>query len=246
MKIIKANDYEDMSELGALFLIDKIKNEEVEVIGLATGGTPVGLYKRLIRKVYKEKMTLSHLHTVNLDEYIGLSAEDANSYHQYMDDALFKHIDIPKDHQHLPNGDADDISMECERYEQLIQHLGGVDLQLLGIGDNGHIGFNEPGSSFNGKTKVVDLAPSTIEANARYFSDRNDVPLQAITMGVKTIMESKSILLIASGEEKAAAVKDLIQGQVSEDSPATVLQTHPNITIIADEEALSLVTKMNV
>jgi len=246
MEIIKARDYENMSELGAQFLVDKLKGGEVEVLGLATGGTPVGLYKRLIKKVNDEKLSLSHLHTVNLDEYIGLSADDPNSYHQYMETVLFKHIDIPKDQVQLPNGYAKDVSSECERYEQLIDHLGGVDLQLLGIGNNGHIGFNEPGSSFESRTKVVDLAPSTIEANARYFSSDNKVPRQAITMGIKTIMESKSILLLASGKEKAKAVAELIQGEVSEASPATVLQKHPNITLIADEEALSLVTEKTV
>jgi len=235
-----------MSELGAQFLVDKLKGGEVEVLGLATGGTPVGLYKRLIKKINDEKLSLSHLHTVNLDEYIGLSADDPNSYHQYMETVLFKHIDIPKDQVQLPNGYAKDVSSECERYEQLIDHLGGVDLQLLGIGNNGHIGFNEPGSSFESRTKVVDLAPSTIEANARYFSSDNKVPRQAITMGIKTIMESKSILLLASGKEKAKAVAELIQGEVSEASPATVLQKHPNITLIADEEALSLVTEKTV
>jgi len=246
MEIIKARDYENMSELGAQFLVDKLKGGEVEVLGLATGGTPVGLYKRLIKKINDEKLSLSHLHTVNLDEYIGLSADDPNSYHQYMETVLFKHIDIPKDQVQLPNGYAKDVSSECERYEQLIDHLGGVDLQLLGIGNNGHIGFNEPGSSFESRTKVVDLAPSTIEANARYFSSDNKVPRQAITMGIKTIMESKSILLLASGKEKAKAVAELIQGEVSEASPATVLQKHPNITLIADEEALSLVTEKTV
>ncbi len=240
---MKVENYQNMSEKGAQFILEKLINREVNVLGLATGGTPVGLYEHLIKKIHNKGLSLSHLHTVNLDEYIGLAADDPNSYHQYMEDVLFKHIDIPSNNAHLPHGDAENVTYECERYEQLIHQLGGVDLQLLGIGNNGHIGFNEPGSPFDGRTMVVDLAPSTIEANGRYFKDPNNVPRQAITMGIKTIMDSKSILLLASGVEKAEAIKELIEGEVSEKTPATVLQKHPNITIIADEEALSLVNK---
>ncbi|PYZ92071.1 glucosamine-6-phosphate deaminase [Salipaludibacillus keqinensis] len=244
MNVIRARDYEDMSEKASQLVVDKINESNVNVLGLATGGTPVGLYKRLIKKINKGKASFSNIHTVNLDEYIGLSADDPNSYHRYMDDVLFKHINIPKSQTHLPNGDAEDVQLECLRYEALIHELGGVDLQLLGIGNNGHIGFNEPGSSFSGRTQVVELAPSTIEANARYFSDEEMVPRQAITMGIQTIIESKGILLLASGLDKAEAIQELIEGEVSESCPATVLQKHSDLTIIADEQALSLVTSL--
>ncbi|MCE7794100.1 glucosamine-6-phosphate deaminase [Salipaludibacillus sp. CUR1] len=243
MKVIKAENYNDMSEKAARFIFERLVRGEVKVLGLATGGTPVGLYKRLIKHINDKNLSLSALHTVNLDEYVGLSDEDPNSYHQYMEDELFKHIQIPRSQTHLPHGDAEDSEAECTRYEKLIKDLGGVDLQLLGIGQNGHIGFNEPGSSFSGRTAVVDLAPSTIEANARYFTDKNKVPRKAITMGIGTIIESRSILLLASGKDKAEAVKKMIEGEVTEQTPATILQNHQDLTVIADKEALSQITR---
>ncbi|MCR6105297.1 glucosamine-6-phosphate deaminase [Salipaludibacillus agaradhaerens] len=243
MKIIKVANYEAMSIEGADHILTQLIKKRLNVLGLATGGTPEGLYQILREKINEKALSLNHLHTVNLDEYIGLPADSPASYHYYMQDIFFKHIPIPKENTHLPNGYADDVVEECTRYEELIESLGGVDLQLLGIGQNGHIGFNEPGSPFNGRTRIVDLAPSTIEANARYFSSKNDVPRQAITMGIKTIMKSRQILLLASGKEKAEAVKALIEGDQSDDIPATALQGHPHLTVIADEAALSGVTR---
>ncbi|MCR6109374.1 glucosamine-6-phosphate deaminase [Bacillus sp. A301a_S52] len=242
MKVIKVADYEAMSIQGADYILNQLLTKQLNVLGLATGGTPEGLYQTLREQIVGKALSLKHLHTVNLDEYIGLPADSPASYHYYMHDIFFKYIPIPKENTHLPNGDVLNVLEECTRYEKMIASLGGVDLQLLGIGQNGHIGFNEPGSPFNGRTRIVDLAPSTIEANARYFSSKSDVPRQAITMGIKTIMESRQILLLASGKEKAEAVKALIEGDQSEDIPATVLQDHPHLTVIADEAALSSVT----
>ncbi|UTR13364.1 glucosamine-6-phosphate deaminase [Salipaludibacillus sp. LMS25] len=243
MEIIKVANYEAMSVQGAHHILTHLITKQINVLGLATGGTPEGLYRTLREKINEKALSLNHLHTVNLDEYIGLPADSPASYHHYMHDIFFKYIAIPTENTHLPNGNAPDVVEECAHYEKVIESLGGVDLQLLGIGHNGHIGFNEPGSPFNGRTRIVDLAPSTIEANARYFSSKKDVPRQAITMGIENIMESRHILLLASGKEKADAVKALIEGNVSEEIPATILQHHPNLTIIADEAALSSVTR---
>ncbi|SER85765.1 glucosamine-6-phosphate deaminase [Salisediminibacterium halotolerans] len=246
MNIIQVQDYEEMSEQGAEFLFREIMSGRSKVIGLATGGTPVGLYKHLVEKINANEVSLTDVHTVNLDEYIGLSDDHPNSYHQYMFQNLFQYIDIPSANRHLPSGTAADFSEECRRYERLIQQLGGVDTQLLGIGANGHIAFNEPGSPFDGRTRVVDLAPATIEANSRYFNEGETVPSQAVTMGIGTIMESGRIVMIASGKEKAAAVKEMLTGEVTEDCPATVLQKHDDVTLIADAEALSEIDVKNI
>ncbi len=241
MNIIKANNYENMSNLAANILLEKIIKGQKLVLGLATGGTPVGLYNILIKQLSKDKLSLKHLHTVNLDEYIGIPIDHPQSYHQFMDENLFNHIDIPKSQTHLPNGEVSDLEKECERYEALIDELGGIDLQLLGVGSNGHIGFNEPGTSFESRTHVVKLAASTREANSRFFADEAEVPKESITMGIDTIMRSKEILLLASGKDKAEALYQLILGNEDKFCPVTVLKKHPNLTVIADKDALSLV-----
>ncbi|WP_310793596.1 glucosamine-6-phosphate deaminase [Salipaludibacillus neizhouensis] len=238
--MIKVQNYHEMSMKAAQIVIDSLKNKQINVLGFATGGTPEGFYKYFVQNLKQEQLSLKDLHTVNLDEYIGLSENNPNSYHHYMEKHLFQFLNLKKDQTHLPNGNAENITGECKRYEQLIQDLGGINLQLLGVGSNGHIGFNEPGSSFHGRTQVVDLAPSTIEANARYFTDEKDVPNKAITMGIQTIMESKSILLLASGAEKAEAIYQLMHGAVNDKFPVTILQKHPSLIIIADQEARSL------
>ncbi|MDQ0256085.1 glucosamine-6-phosphate deaminase [Evansella vedderi] len=242
MEVIGVKDFNEMSKRAAQFVYEDLVNRRIKVMGMATGGTPIGFYKQLVRLYKKGDFSFKGIQTVNLDEYVGLSPENPNSYHQYMYQHLFQHIDIQRDQTHLPNGAAEDLERECVRYEQLIEELGGIDLQLLGIGENGHIGFNEPGTSFHSNTHVVNLTTATREANARYFNDRREVPKQAITMGIDTIMKSKKILLLASGKEKAQAIYRLLYDKVDESCPATILQRHPNITIIADNEALSLVT----
>jgi glucosamine-6-phosphate deaminase len=239
MKIIEAKDYNKMSALAADYIIEKIKANPSLNLGLATGGTPVGIYSNLINDHQKNGLSYRDITTFNLDEYVGLSGENPNSYRYYMDDQLFNHIDIQKSKTNIPHGDVADIQKECLDYEKLIANQGGIDLQILGIGSNGHIGFNEPGTSFDSNTHVVQLAPSTLEANARFFNSPEEVPTEAVTMGIATIMKSKQILLLISGESKKEALFRLINGEVNESFPASVLKNHPCVTIIADEAALA-------
>lgn len=234
--VIKVKDYEEMSKRACEHLVNKIHELDHPVLGLATGSTPEGLYKRLIEKYNNDEVSFEGATTFNLDEYVGLNKEDPQSYHFYMMDKLFNHIgDLSPDNIHLPNGAARDLEQECQDYEALIRKAGDVDIQVLGIGKNGHIGFNEPGTPFTSRTHVVDLDESTREANSRFFDSMEDVPKQAITMGIETIMESKEILLLVSGKEKAEALARLLEGEMSEDFPASVLRKHNHVTIIADE-----------
>jgi len=239
MNIIQVKNYEEMSKEAAKYLIEKIRNTPNMVLGLATGGTPEGLYKNMINDHHEYHTTYNNITTFNLDEYIGLDRSNENSYRYFMNSILFNHIDIDLAKTYVPSGMAEDSNKECEVYEQLIRDHGGVDLQLLGIGGNGHIGFNEPGTSFQSRTHVVKLAPATRNDNARFFEKLEDVPTEAITMGIETIMESKEILLLASGEGKQEAMRRLLSGEVTEDFPASILNNHPNVTIIADEAALA-------
>ena len=239
LKVIQVKDYDDMSEKACEMLTDRLKSLENPVLGLATGSTPEGLYQRIIEKYEQKEISFQNAMTFNLDEYVGLAKEDPNSYYYYMNEKLFKHIDIPKERIHLPNGTAADLEKECNDYEQLIHAQNHIDLQLLGLGVNGHIGFNEPGTPFSSRTSVVDLVESTINANSRFFDSIEDVPTQAISMGIKTIMESQEIILLASGESKAEAIARLINGEVSEDFPASILKNHKRVTVIADEAALA-------
>ena len=238
MNIIKVKNYEEMSAKAAAYLIEKIRSNPAIKLGLATGGTPVGLYAELINDHQQNGTSYQDVTTFNLDEYIGLLPNDPQSYRYFMDHKLFNHIDIKKDQTHVPSGTASDTKQECLRYEELLKSHGGIDLQVLGIGGNGHIGFNEPGTPFDTETHVIELADSTREANARYFDSIDEVPAQAITMGIATIMRSKEILLLVSGEEKSGALLQLLQGKVNENIPASILNTHPCVTIIADEAAL--------
>ncbi|WP_053363385.1 glucosamine-6-phosphate deaminase [Bacillus sp. FJAT-27251] len=242
MKIKKVKSYEEMSRIAADIIIDKVRSNPGINLGLATGSTPVGMYENLVKDHQEKGTSYKSVKTFNLDEYIGLSSENPNSYRSFMNEQLFNHIDIPIENTHVPHGDAKDSHQECAEYEALLKKHGGVDLQILGIGGNGHIGFNEPGTSFQSETHIIELAESTRRANARFFNSLEEVPTQAITMGIASIMESKEILLLVSGEKKNQALKQLLEGDVSEDFPASVLKTHPNVTIIADEAALSEVT----
>lgn len=237
--MIKVDNYQQMSEKAAEYIIDRVTKVPSIKLGLATGGTPIGTYKHLIEDYQKNGTSYRNVTTFNLDEYIGLSGENKNSYRYYMNDLFFNHIDINKEKTHIPQGDVSDIQKECLRYEELITENGGIDLQILGIGGNGHIGFNEPGTSFHSKTHIVDLAPSTIEANARFFNQLEEVPTKAITMGISTIMKSKEILLLVSGESKKEALDKLINGPVDESFPASILKNHPRVTIIADKAAVA-------
>lgn len=237
MEILKVKDYTEMSKKACSLIIDKIKILENPVLGLATGSTPEGLYQYLIEAYSQGKVSFKQVSTFNLDEYVGLDREDLNSYHFYMKDKLFGQIDLLPENAHVPNGNAADLKMECEEYENQIQRAGQVDIQVLGLGLNGHIGFNEPGTPFSSRTQAIDLTESTRRANARFFASLDEVPTQAITMGIDTIMESKQILLLVSGEKKAAALARLMNGEVSENFPGSILQNHPNVLILADEAA---------
>lgn len=241
MKIIKVKDYDEMSDKACEIFLKKLVEIEKPVFGLATGDTPNGLYQRLIEKYRRNEASFKHATTFNLDEYVGFSKEHPKSYHYYMSERLFNHIDIPIERAYVPNGAAEDLEAECQNYERLIKEAGQIDIQLLGLGANGHIGFNEPGTPFDSRTEVVLLADSTRQSNSRFFPSIDDVPKTAISMGIGTIMESKEILLIVSGVEKADILASVLNSDVSEEFPATVLHRHDNVTIIADEGALSKV-----
>ncbi|ENH97717.1 glucosamine-6-phosphate deaminase [Gracilibacillus halophilus YIM-C55.5] len=238
MNIIQATNYQDMSNQTAELIIDTVRNNDYVTLGLATGGTPKGTYQQLVKDHQLNQTSYQHVTTFNLDEYVGMRPTDPNSYRYYMDQYFFDEVDIPEQNIHIPNGMAEDLPRECARYEKQIDDTNGIDLQILGIGKNGHIGFNEPGTAFESTTHVVELAHSTRKANARFFNHLDDVPTHAITMGIATIMKSKQILLLASGEDKAEAIRKLIHEEVDEHMPASVLRHHSNVTIIADQNAL--------
>ena len=239
MKTIIVENYDEMSDQGAELIAQVIQNDPCATLGLATGSTPIGLYQRLIKKNERGEISFKDVKTVNLDEYVGLNGENEQSYRYFMNVQLFNHVNIDKNNTHVPCGVADDMEKECERYTALLQE-NPQDIQLLGLGSDGHIGFNEPGSPFEGHTHVVELEESTIRDNARLFARIEDVPRRAITMGIADVMQAKSILLLANGANKAAAVKAMIQGEVDENCPASILQRHNNVTVIIDKEAAKL------
>lgn len=242
MKIVKVRDYLEMSRVACEMILEKVKNMKNPVLGLATGSTPEGLYRCMVHAYQVENYSFQHVITFNLDEYLDLHQLHPNSYHFYMKRKLFDHVDIPKKNIHIPNGMAEDIERECQRYDEKIRSAGNIDIQVLGIGINGHIGFNEPGTSFTSTTHVVHLDESTRKANSKYFLNLQDVPYKAITMGIGSIMDSKEILLLVSGKKKASALAKLINGEVCEQFPASILKRHKNVTVIADWDAL---TKLN-
>lgn len=237
MRLVEVNNYEEMSQIACNYIIERLNSFEKPVLGLATGSTPEGLYRHFVDAYNKGDVSFRHVNTFNLDEYINLGKMDPNSYRYYMNKRLFDHIDIPKENIHLPNGNVPNSDAECLNYENKILQAGKISIQVLGIGLNGHIGFNEPGTPFTTRTHVVTLDESTRKANSRFFPSIDDVPTHAITMGIETIMESQEILLLVSGEKKADALNRLINGEVSEDFPASILQRHKQVTIIADAAA---------
>lgn len=241
MEILRVKDYEDLSKTACSYISEKLKKVEHPVLGLATGSTPEGLYRQLIEAYNNGVLSFKHVKTFNLDEYINLDQTNPNSYYYYMNKHLFDWIDIPKEHIHLPNGKAKDLEAECLDYENKIKQAGNIGIQILGIGLNGHIGFNEPGTAFTSRTHVVTLDKSTREANARFFRSIDDVPTHAMTMGIETIMESEEILLLVSGEQKAAALDRLLNGEISEEFPASILHRHKQVTVIADAAASLLI-----
>ena len=240
MTIIKVKDYDQLSKKATEVISDQIINKPNCVLGLATGSTPIGTYKNLVELNKNGQLDFSKITTVNLDEYKGLAPDNDQSYRYFMNDQLFNHVNIDKARTFVPDGLTADPDKTCNDYEELISSLGGIDLQLLGMGANGHIGFNEPNDVFIPFTHCVDLTESTIEANKRFFSNRDEVPRQAYTMGIKTIMSARKVLMLVSGEAKAQALYDTIYGDINPQVPASILQVHPDCIIIADEAACSL------
>jgi len=241
MRIIKAKDYDDMSKKAANIIASQVIMKPGAVLGLATGSTPIGTYKQLIEKYNNGDLDFSQVTTVNLDEYKGLAKDHDQSYYYFMHQNLFDHINIKPERTFLPDGTQADSDKACADYDRIIAEVGGVDLQLLGIGHNGHIGFNEPGSVFEKDTHCVDLTEKTIQANKRFFASADDVPKQAYTMGIRTIMMARKILLVASGEEKAQIIKEAFFGPVTPAVQASILQLRKHVILVADEAALSQV-----
>lgn len=240
MIIYRTKDYAQMSHRAASILAAQILMKPDCVLGLATGSSPVGLYQQLVELYQKGELDFSKVTSVNLDEYKGLGPEHAQSYRRFMNHHLFDHVNIEKSHTFVPNGLEEDSEKACADYNQIIQHTGGIDLQLLGLGNNGHIGFNEPAEVFTCDTHCVALAQSTIEANKRFFAQEAEVPRYAYTMGIRNIMQAKKILLIVSGKAKAQALKDALYGPVTPHVPASILQLHADVAVVADAEAAEL------
>lgn len=239
MQVYKVKNYEEMSKKAAHIMASQIVLNPECVLGLATGSTPIGIYKNLIEWYQKGDLDFSGIRSCNLDEYKGLSPENDQSYRYFMNHNLFDHINIDKTHTYIPDGLEKDEEKACADFEAVIRSQGGIDLQLLGLGHNGHIGFNEPEEDFPKNTHCVDLAESTIQANKRFFKDESEVPRQAYTMGIGTILRAKKILVVVSGESKAEILSKVLNGPVTPQVPASILQFHPDVTIVADEAALS-------
>ena len=240
MRIINCHTYEAMSRKAADILAAQIQLKPNCVLGLATGTTPIGAYQGLIKKYESGSLDFSEVRTYNLDEYRGLTHGDPQSYHYFMNDQLFNHVNIDPANVHVPDGANTDADAACADYDRMVAEAGYCDLQLLGIGRNGHIGFNEPADEFSKGTHCVDLTESTIEANSRLFEKEEDVPRQAYTMGTQTIMNARCILVVADGENKAQAVRDMCFGPIVPTCPASILQLHPNVFVVCDDAALSL------
>ncbi|MCD8316864.1 MAG: glucosamine-6-phosphate deaminase [Eggerthellaceae bacterium] len=240
MNLIIADDYGEMSAMAAEVIANQIQDNPYSVLGLATGSTPQGLYADLVSDYLANKISFANVTTFNLDEYRGLNEDDPNSYRYFMNKNLFNHVDIPPQNTHVPHGFDEDAAEVCTNYEQAIAMAGGINLQLLGLGHNGHIGFNEPSDSFPVTTHCVDLTESTIEANSRLFNSADEVPRQAYTMGIGTIMKAEKILMVVSGKGKADIMHKVLFGPVKPEVPASVLQLHRDVTVIVDKEAGAL------
>ena len=241
MRIYVGEDYKGMSRKAANIISAQIILKPDSVMGLATGSTPIGIYDQLVKWYEKGDLDFSSVVSINLDEYKGLSGDNDQSYRYFMNKHLFDRINIKKENTYVPNGLEPDSKKACQEYNDIIEKFGGIDMQLLGLGHNGHIGFNEPGEAFEKETHCVDLTESTIKANARFFESMDDVPKQAYTMGIKNIMAAKKILLIATGEAKADALYKSLYGPITPNVPASILQLHPDVTVVADEDALKLI-----
>ena len=239
MKIYKVKDYEEMSRKAAAVIASQIISKPDSVLGLATGSTPIGTYKHLVAAYKAGDLDFSQIKSANLDEYRGLTKDNDQSYYYFMNNHLFQHVNIDPANTNIPDGTNNDPDAECARYEEVIKSLGGVDLQLLGLGHDGHMGFNEPCDHFDKITHCVDLTEMTIEANKRFFASADDVSRQAYTMGCGTIMRAKKILILVSGADKADILYQVVNGPVTPQVPASLLQFHPDVILIADEAAMS-------
>lgn len=239
MRIIIANDYDEMSKKAANLIASQMILNPNSVLGLATGSTPLGTYKELIGLYKNGIIDFSVIKSFNLDEYFGLPKDNPQSYDHYMNTNLFNHVNIDEENVNIPNGMCENIERECADYEKKIKEAGGIDLQLLGIGRNGHIGFNEPDDKFEPDTHLVLLNEDTIEANSRFFDSIDEVPTKALSMGIGSIMKAKKIVLLASGEGKADAIYNTVKGPITPKVPASILQLHPDVVIIVDKEAAS-------
>jgi len=239
MKVYVCENYEAMSRKAASIIASHVTLKPDCVLGLATGSTPIGMYQELVKAYEKGELDFSQVKSVNLDEYVGLEPTHDQSYRYFMQDNLFNHVNIDVANTNVPNGLAEDTAAECERYDQVMEDLGGVDIQVLGMGHNGHIGFNEPADHFPLGTHIVDLQESTIQANARFFASADEVPKQALTMGIRSIMRARQILVVVNGEGKADIVKAAFTGPVTPMVPASILQLHPNVVLVGDQAALS-------
>ena len=242
MNITILPDYEQLSIRAADFFVRCLQANPSAVLGLATGSTPLGVYQQLMVHSQSGNIDFSQVTTFNLDEYVGLHPDHPQSYYSFMQREFFQHLTVPPAHIYIPSGVETDFGTYCQWYEDQITHSGGIDLQILGIGTDGHIAFNEPGTALGSRTHLTDLDPRTISDNARFFDSAEDVPRRAITMGVATIMDAREIILLATGENKAAAVRDAIEGPVGSDCTASALQNHPKITFLLDPAAASLLT----
>ncbi|ATN03526.1 glucosamine-6-phosphate deaminase [Staphylococcus capitis] len=238
MKIINLGSKKLASFYVACELYKEMSCQPTSKLGLATGGTMTEVYKYLVELLEKNQLDVSHVETFNLDEYVGLKAEHPQSYHFYMNEVLFdQYPNFNKENIHIPNGYSSQLEDEAERYNQLLNDRGPVDIQILGIGENGHIGFNEPGTDLHSETHIVDLTESTIRANSRYFESESDVPQQAVSMGLASILKARRIILLAFGEKKKEAIHQLMNNQVTKDIPSTILHAHPNVEVYVDDEA---------
>lgn len=238
MKVIVTKDYDEMSIKAADLIREQLDKKPDSVLGLATGSTPEGMYSELIRMHKEEGLDFSKVTTFNLDEYVGISKENESSYHYFMNDKLFNHINVDEASVHIPKGRAEDIEGYCKEYDKLIEEAGGIDVQILGIGENGHIAFNEPARELNMGTGVIELTESTIEVNSRFFDSIDDVPRTAITMGIGSIMKAKKIILLANGERKKEIMDKVVNSDtISTYIPASILKLHHDVTVIMDEAA---------
>ena len=239
MKVIVCKNYEEMSKKAANIIKKQIKKKPDSILGLATGSTPVGTYECLVKMYNDGELDFGNVTTFNLDEYYPISHDSDQSYHYFMNENLFKYVNIDKTRIHIPDGETEDPNTECEQYEEMVKESGGVDIQILGIGRNGHIGFNEPDLSLNAKTHLTSLTEDTIEANSRFFDNEDEVPKHALTMGMSTILSSKKIILLANGSAKHKAISELLTSDITTDNPSTLLKVHPDVTLICDYEAYS-------